>query len=1103
MSDIEENMGSDESIPVICNLRELMSDELYSEDKPCDRCYPVTSYCRGHVGKILFEYNHISYVYRKRALKIARFICECCCLPLSYASRSASDKDRSRYYLIADLYKGEICSCTGLRESNKGQDLVTILEKMYERLGESVKMLGLPSRNSMLKNYVMALPYKLLKQVAGHSGIWAAYGRLLESHSRGSKDVTEMLKDIDRLYKCYTVALKDKPGIFRQLLVPRRMGNCARGVIVSNPYLGICDIGIPRIVSRVLSVDHILSNLNMDLCIDMIRAGHVSYINYGKDKYRLCSREIHVRVMHRPRSKVRIVDICKNMRIKCGDVQLVVHQSNIRDVISTLQHNTHDMLTVDDVEIVGQRYIVLYVDVSSNLNPLDTLKLSLQKGCILNFPRETQTLLIHRNPVLSAGSMHMHHMVVAESPSDLNLTLEERMQQTRDLPAKRGKYILEDRVDTEHPRMFRDTDTRLIRSEMSSSDTLRYRVVSEVRRVVERREMSSCVLSINPVDTTTYQADFDGDEMNVHSLGDSKFRSIFISDDLDKNSVGPIHDARYGLHCIKHDLVGLSLVMKGYKSVVCSQIDPTLDYPSHLLLDIGLSREQVRSLLRGSLRVVGNHVLNVVRNGQFDEDVADMDVAAREFISYLRVHPERKFLRNHNDFNSVLLEYYRSEFLDMEHLSDYYSSVVRGLYSICDRYGMSFDRLEEQSVEEIVESNCRPQRSTCNSIYKEIGFTSHPLPDEVRVSYIQSNYGKGVTEDEFVDLCFSSMVQMIDKAVSTAPEGDNMRLQCNYLSDVIKHEQKWEEHGRIFYETGISREVTISSGVNTFYSTLSDTLPRTKYDSRIEIQGLIHIGQRKLLMSEMDFLTDYAGSKCTVVYAGAGGGSHISALVKLFPNVEFHLYDTVQLSSRLYDKVTNRPMKGIRVHKKYLDAEIASRYKNFKGRVLYISDIRTRYENMGKPTDDNISQDNILNVDIIRSMNPYAAMVKFRLPFSAGVSTLLSGELRLQCWTGSTSAETRLICTEPYLDKEYNHTVYEEQMFYHNLHRPGFTSSETINEHLRSMLEKYNIEPHYDAYRENYIVNKYSRAYERDLRYVYEVIELSIGSDWGFYISRS
>jgi hypothetical protein len=54
-----------------------------------------------------------------------------------------------------------------------------------------------------------------------------------------------------------------------------------------------------------------------------------------------------------------------------------------------------------------------------------------------------------------------------------------------------------------------------------------------------------------------------------------------------------------------------------------------------------------------------------------------------------------------------------------------------------------------------------------------------------------------------------------------------------------------------------------------------------------------HWGQRKLLLSEIEFLTDWAplDRDSIVVYAGAAPGTHIAFLAEMFPRLSFVLVD--------------------------------------------------------------------------------------------------------------------------------------------------------------------------------------------------------------------
>src|SRR4051812_18048330 len=77
-----------------------------------------------------------------------------------------------------------------------------------------------------------------------------------------------------------------------------------------------------------------------------------------------------------------------------------------------------------------------------------------------------------------------------------------------------------------------------------------------------------------------------------------------------------------------------------------------------------------------------------------------------------------------------------------------------------------------------------------------------------------------------------------------------------------------------------------------FTRIFNDNCHKLKYRKRIgEYKQPLHWGQRKLLLSEIEFLTLYGDRSNTVVYVGAADGKHILYLSKLFENHKFILYD--------------------------------------------------------------------------------------------------------------------------------------------------------------------------------------------------------------------
>ena len=86
-----------------------------------------------------------------------------------------------------------------------------------------------------------------------------------------------------------------------------------------------------------------------------------------------------------------------------------------------------------------------------------------------------------------------------------------------------------------------------------------------------------------------------------------------------------------------------------------------------------------------------------------------------------------------------------------------------------------------------------------------------------------------------------------------------------------------------------------------FARTLESDAPKKPYRRRAdEEKTAIHWGQRKLLMSEIEFLlsTLPKSQQCVVVYAGAAPGTHVRILADMFPSHLFVLVDPAPFTVR-------------------------------------------------------------------------------------------------------------------------------------------------------------------------------------------------------------
>lgn len=274
-----------------------------------------------------------------------------------------------------------------------------------------------------------------------------------------------------------------------------------------------------------------------------------------------------------------------------------------------------------------------------------------------------------------------------------------------------------------------------------------------------------------------------------------------------------------------------------------------------------------------------------------------------------------------------------------------------------------------------------------------------------------------------------------------------------------------------------------------------------------EFKSVLHWGQRKLLLSEIEFLTRYAthpsgknseggdireaaptvdellaagginsnlnflnydpAQPTTVVYVGAAPGGHIPYLADMFPDINFHLYDPVE-----FDIDAN---EQVQIFQQLFQAADAEKYIGIPN-VLLISDIRSVDFSTVTEAEYNagILRDIQTQQDWYIIMKPYKALFKFRFPYTAGVTEYLDGQVYLQAWAPVASTETRLIPAGfdeagRALTKAWDHTTYEQQLyFYNNVRRPAYYGHPVQSRQLDNC---------YDCRCEVHVLETYLRTY--------------------------
>lgn len=242
-------------------------------------------------------------------------------------------------------------------------------------------------------------------------------------------------------------------------------------------------------------------------------------------------------------------------------------------------------------------------------------------------------------------------------------------------------------------------------------------------------------------------------------------------------------------------------------------------------------------------------------------------------------------------------------------------------------------------------------------------------------------------------------------------------------------------------------------------------MPQLKYErTEKTVKNTIHWGQRKLLLTEIEFLTKYLAKSqndIIVVYAGSAPGTHIQYLSELFPEIQFELYDPREFSEKLTSKKIN-------THVQYFTDETAKKWRSseHKEDILLISDIRTGEPLTMTPdeVENRVKIDHEWQLNWYNIIKPKYTMFKFRLPWQDGSTMYLDGDIYIQPFPPSTSTETRLIVKENAQMKLYNNRLYENQLFYHNNHTRK-------QQHINPLM-------HIETHKKNYLTNDFDSASE-------------------------
>jgi hypothetical protein len=242
------------------------------------------------------------------------------------------------------------------------------------------------------------------------------------------------------------------------------------------------------------------------------------------------------------------------------------------------------------------------------------------------------------------------------------------------------------------------------------------------------------------------------------------------------------------------------------------------------------------------------------------------------------------------------------------------------------------------------------------------------------------------------------------------------------------------------------------------YFTFGEGDEVTRYRRRTEIEKMnssnIPFGQLKCCMEVLQFLNLYYNpgkhKKAKLLYIGAALGTNIGVLAKLFPMLEFHLYDSSKFNMRVLK------LPNITIYNKLFEEKDEGKWASIakENPVFLVSDIRnTNYDPFTKNNEKNaksslenedlVWQDMLLQQKWVMAIQPEEASLKCRMPYyftyvKETAYSYLEGAIYRQVWQRVMSSETRLV---PYKPKDgkysmimYDSRTYEDLCFHHNMY---------------------------------------------------------------------
>lgn len=209
----------------------------------------------------------------------------------------------------------------------------------------------------------------------------------------------------------------------------------------------------------------------------------------------------------------------------------------------------------------------------------------------------------------------------------------------------------------------------------------------------------------------------------------------------------------------------------------------------------------------------------------------------------------------------------------------------------------------------------------------------------------------------------------------------NMKTDIFYIKELINivKEKLNINQKRLNYHNNTTTRIIIDK----IPETTKDLINKANYigDAR-DFQSRCHWGQKKLLLSEIQFLTKVCQKlnikslkNYAVVYVGAADGRHFPILYNMFPDLIWLLYDAAKFSN---EAKMHKDKTKVKIFNQYFtDETIEHVKKNVENRkILFISDIRI------SPEEEEVMKDMINQIKWGTNMKADFMLLKYKPPYN-------------------------------------------------------------------------------------------------------------------------